>query len=107
MLRASAQHTGRPFDLAGLAHLERDTLVDSGGPLIEFVNELIQRTNSVAAARDRLAAVVADRGVVRAAAVAGNFEMMNRLVDATGVPVGPGLRSIADDLQLSTAIDVT
>jgi len=38
--------------------------------------------------------------VVRASAVAGNFQMMNRLVDATGVPVGASLRAVAADLGL-------
>jgi hypothetical protein len=32
--------------------------------------------------------------------VAGNFQMMNRLVDATGVPIGASLRGIADELDL-------
>jgi hypothetical protein len=38
--------------------------------------------------------------VVRASAVAANFQMMNRLVDATGVPVGASLSAIAPDLGL-------
>ncbi len=31
---------------------------------------------------------------------AGNFQMMNRLVDATGVPIGASQRAIAADLGL-------
>lgn len=37
---------------------------------------------------------------MRIAAVAGNFQMMNRLGDATGVPIGASLRGIAADLAL-------
>jgi hypothetical protein len=45
--------------------------------------------------------------VVRAAAVAGNFQMMNRLVDATGVPVGASMWEIADELGIRPPRPVT
>ena len=37
----------------------------------------------------------------RLAMVAGNFEMMNRLLDAIGAPVGTGLDSLAAEMQLT------
>ncbi len=50
-----------------------------------------------------MAATGGHSAVVRAAAVAGKFPMMNRLVDAAGVPIGSSLRAIAADLGLEPA----
>jgi hypothetical protein len=100
MLRASAHQTGRPVQLSAIAHPDRDSLLPAGRELLEFVTALIRGAEDLSRARDRLVRVVGTAGAVRAAAVAGNFQMMNRLVDATGVPIGPTLRAIADDLDL-------
>jgi hypothetical protein len=100
MLRASAHETGRPVELSAIAHPDRDSLLPAGHELLEFVTALISGAEDLATARERLVHVVGIAGAVRAAAVAGNFQMMNRLVDATGVPIGPTLRAIADDLDL-------
>lgn len=100
MLRASAHHTGRPVDLTSIAHPDRDSKVPAGRKLIEFVTALLGGTDDLSADHDRLAEAAGAMGAVRAAAVAGNFQMMNRLVDATGVPIGASLRAIADELEL-------
>ncbi len=100
MLRASAQQTGRPYDLSAIAHPDRDTQLPAGSALLDFVTAVIHRTGDLPAARARLVATVGAAGAVRAAAVAANFQMMNRLVDATGVPIGPSLREIAAELEL-------
>jgi hypothetical protein len=100
MLRASALQTGRPFDLSAIAHANRDSLLPAGRQLVEFVTALLGGADDLSGARERLVHVAGSAGAVRAAAVAGNFQMMNRLVDATGVPIGPTLRAIADDLDL-------
>ncbi len=102
MLRASAHHTGRPVDLTAIAHPDRDSLLPAGRELLDFVAALIAGTGDPSVAREQLADAADVTGVVRAAAVAGNFQMMNRLVDATGVPVGASLRAIAGELDLGT-----
>ncbi len=48
----------------------------------------------------RTARNIVDAGVIRAAACAGNFEMMNRLLDAIGVPVSDAGITLADGLGL-------
>lgn len=100
MLRASARHTGRPVDLAAIAHPDRDSLLPGGRELLDFVTALMTASDDLPGARERLSDVVGVVGAIRAAAIAGNFEMMNRLVDATGVPIGASLRAIAVDLDL-------
>lgn len=103
MLRASAHHTGRPVDLASIVHTDRDSLIPSGRELLAFVTALLAGERDLSAERDRLIDVAGALGAVRAAAVAGTFQMMNRLVDATGVPIGASLRAIAADLELGDA----
>jgi hypothetical protein len=100
MLRASARHTGRPFDLTAIAHPDRDSRLPAGRELLRFVTALMRTGDDLPGARERLSDVVGVAGVIRAAAVTGNFQMMNRLVDATGVPIGASLRAIAADLAL-------
>lgn len=102
MLRASAQHSGRPVDLAAIADLDRDSLLPAGRQLLDFVTALIGGGGDLTAAREHLSDLVGPVGWARAAAVAGNFQMMNRLVDATGVPIGASMRAIADDLGIGT-----
>ncbi len=102
MLRASAHHTGRPVDLTAIAHPDRDSMLPAGRELLDFVTALIGRSGDLSVAREQLSEAVGPAGSVRAAAVAGNFQMMNRLVDATGVPIGASLRAIADELDLGT-----
>lgn len=100
MLRASAHHTGCPVDLTAIARPESDSRLPAGRELLDFVTALIGTGDDLPASRGRLSQLVGVTGLIRAAAVAGNFEMMNRLVDATGVPIGATLRAIEAELDL-------
>ncbi len=105
MLRASAHATGQFIDLHAITDRAVDPLLAAGTELFAFVNALLRDDDTIQdgtlqAARTALTAAAGPYAVVRAAAVAGNFQMMNRLVDATGVPIGASLRSIAADLGL-------
>jgi hypothetical protein len=104
MLRASAHATGQPVDLRAIIDRTADPLIEAGAGLLAFVTALIGGDMSnLDATRTALRDAAGSHAVVRAAAVAGNFQMMNRLVDATGVPIGPSMRSIAADLGLDEA----
>lgn len=91
MLRASADQTDRTADTAGVADDDVDPGVPGGRELVAFTNALLgaDRHDDAALldARRALVATVGPAGAARAATVAGNFEMMNRLLDAAGVPV--------------------
>jgi hypothetical protein len=100
MLRASAKATGRPVELRAITDRSPDVLLDHGVELLGFVTALIRDHARLDEARTALDASAGPAAVGRAAAVAGNFQMMNRLVDATGVPIGASLRAIATDLGL-------
>lgn len=87
MLSWSAQETGRQVDL--------DAIVDTTvAPLLRGGRALITLARAVSdpdPGRGPLEAVATELGLeaaVDAAAVAANFQIMNRVVDATGLPIG-------------------
>ncbi|MEJ7801123.1 MAG: alkylhydroperoxidase-related (seleno)protein, partial [Ilumatobacter sp.] len=94
MLRASAQTTGQAIDLGAVTDRAPDPLLSAGPGLRAGASAVIRTVCSLGPARSVLAATAGQYAVVRAAAVAGNFQMMNRLVDATGVPIGASQRAI-------------
>lgn len=101
MLRASAEHTDRRHDLRGVVDPMADSLLPAGSELSAFADAAVLRDPlEMPAARTALIAVAGEAAVMRAAAVAGDFQMMNRLLDAVGVQVDRGGMALADELGL-------
>jgi hypothetical protein len=102
LLSWSAQHAATPVDLRGVVDPTVDPLVSTGRALVSFVDAMITRPDG--SVRTSLEAEVGWRGLATAAGVLGNFQMMNSVADATGMPVGTGTRrrlsSLIDDLGL-------
>lgn len=87
MLSWSATETGREIDLAGIV----DPTADPGLPAGRELVALARRASVATADADALEAVASLIGraaAIDAAAVAANFQVMNRVVDATGLPIG-------------------
>ena len=102
MLRASTEAHHERLDLRGVVDPDVDPLVPNGRALVRFATALVAGDDSdLAEVRGALAAEVGAAGAARAAAVAGNFQMMNRLVDASGVPIGRGVEEIAAALGVT------
>lgn len=87
MLRASARRTGVEVDLRGVTHDDVDPRLPHGRELLAFADALLAGAG-IDAARDRLVAASGPEAAERAAGVAGTFQMMNRVLDATGCPTG-------------------
>ncbi len=88
MLRASAIHTNRSFSLEAIVDPAIDPHLTWGRELLAFTDGAVGRDQeTMASARAALAAAGGRDAVVRAAACVGNFQMMNRLLDALGVRV--------------------
>ena len=101
MLRASSDRTDRPADIGSVVDPVRDPLVPAGREILAFTDAAVLRDGEeMPAARQALLDAAGADAVVRAAAVAGNFEMMNRLLDATGVAVPTRFEPLADELGL-------
>jgi hypothetical protein len=88
MLRWSSETTGLPLDMRGLADRAVDVGVEGSSELLELVDRTLDRAADPAEARVALTGRLGTAATVRAASVIGNFEMMNRLADGIGVPVG-------------------
>jgi hypothetical protein len=58
----------------------------------------------IPAARDNVRESLGAPALADAAAIIGNFEMMNRIADATGMPVGRGSKRANADLIESLGI---
>lgn len=105
MLSWSVEATGQRINLKPIAGDDGDPLLPGGRELIDHVTATLQR-QGVATARDRLEATLGAAAVVDAAAVTGNFEMMNRIADGVGMPVGQGTRQkmaqVIEDLHLDS-----
>ncbi len=101
MLRASVRRSGQPVDLTAISNITRDPLLPAGRELRDLTDAAVLRDPFERdVALPALVAAAGEPAAVRAAAVAGNFEMMNRLLD--GIGVGPGdMASIADDLGVT------
>ena len=89
MLRASSETAGVALDPRAITDPSIDPLVEGGSRLIGFVDAVLG-DGSVEASRVSLGSALGSDAVVDAAATIANFEMMNRIAEGTGMPVGVG-----------------
>lgn len=91
MLSWSVEETNQQINLLPIADGRGDPLLPGGRELIGFVDATLSG-NRIAAARSAVVTALGAEAAVDAAAVTGNFEMMNRIADGVGMPVGTGTR---------------
>ena len=89
MLRVSAEVTTTPLDPRSITDRAIDPLLPHGTVLLDFVDAVLEQSDR-SAARTELLEALGPTGLVDATGVIANFEMMNRIADATGMPVGKG-----------------
>lgn len=90
MLRWSAQTTNTPVDLRAVVDPRVDPLLPAGRELVAFVDSVLTVSDPTAA--HALGKAQDEQALVAAASVIANFQMMNTVADATGMPVGKGSR---------------
>ena len=91
MLSWSIEETNQQIDLLPIADGEGDPLLPGGSELIGFVDATLSG-HEIAPARAAVVAALGAEAAADAAAVTANFEMMNRIADGVGMPVGAGTR---------------
>ena len=101
MLRASALATDTPVELRAVTDDSIDPLLPMGRQLRDLATALVRR-DGLAEARDRLVHAAGAEAAARAATIAANFEMMNRVLDATGCPVPERAHRLAEPLGLGS-----
>ena len=107
MLSMSADLTGTDVDLQ-MINGDEDALaggVRYAAELVPFSEALARRDeDALSAAREQLAARAGADVLVDTAAVAGNFQRMVRIADATGIPIDEGsierTAAVRGELQL-------
>ncbi len=101
MLSWSASETGRNLDPRGLVDASVDPLPGAGGDALAALGRAVVERAPNSSHAKRLAESTGPLGAVQAAGVAANFEIMNRVVDAVGLPLGRGnRRQLADEIAL-------
>ena len=91
MLRWSIEENEQQNRLASDCDRGGDPLIRGGTGLIEYVNATLS-ARGIASAREAVVTALGSYAAVDAAAVIGNFEMMNRIADGVGMPVSAGTR---------------
>lgn len=108
MLRASAKHNGQELDyraVTGGADAG-DTGIPAGDRLIAFAEAVIgEDAARLDAARRALADAVGGEGAVDAAGVAGLFNAIDRIADATGAPLEDWKLEETEDIRSEIGID--
>lgn len=107
LLRASSLAHNDPVDLAALTDPTRDPLVPAGVEILTFVDanatgDAVSRLRT----RRALLEAVGPAGLVDAAATFAVFEMMNRVADGTGIPVGRGRLARSKELLALAGLEV-
>ena len=105
MLRASCKENELDFKLASVVDSNLGNGVAHYHELLNFADALLKRDAELLdEAREQLRNVVGSDGVIRAAAVVGNFQMMNRALDTLGAKFGkeltPELIKMAEELSM-------
>jgi len=101
MLRASAAANDETIDMRGVGHVAIESGVPGDAELSALTDAAILRDpDELALARPRAIARLGGAATMRAIAVAGNFEMMNRLLDAMGVGPTASMRAIGDLIEV-------
>ena len=103
MLSWSSEETKQQINLLPIADGQGNPLLPGGSELIGFVNATLAG-DGIAQARAAVVNALGPGAAVDAAGVMGTFEMMNRIADGVGMPVGRGTRTrmagIIEELRL-------
>jgi hypothetical protein len=101
LLRASGERLGETPDLRAVNEgAKAASGVRCGAELLAFTDAVLSRDAvAIAAARAELRAALGPEAVVDAAGVVANFERMNRIADAIGIPLDLPAGAASLDVQ--------
>ncbi len=107
LLRASGEETGEAYDLSAIHGDGSDGGgVAAGTELLAFADALLGGDDAALdRARASLRQAVGDAGLVDAAGVAATFNAIDRIADATGIPLEEQKAAISANFRAALAID--
>ena len=99
MLRVSSQMTGSEVDVAAVnGGVDSDAGVQHGAALLAFT-EAVMRGEPAATERESLRARLSPESFVDVAAVIGSFNVVDRIADATGIPLDTVMLAMSGELR--------
>jgi hypothetical protein len=107
MLRVSSETNGKAVDLSAVTSpTASDAGVEHGARLLAFT-DAVMADDDTAVARERAAlrAVLSPEAFVDVAAVIGAFNVVDRVADATGIPLDAPLAAMGGDLRSELRLD--
>ena len=107
LLRASGQTHNKTYQLATvIGAVEGDGGVPSGDLLIAFAEAVLgEDDRALAQTRAGLMAALGAPGLVDAAGVVGLFNAIDRVADATGIPLEPEKAAASADFRADLDLD--
>jgi hypothetical protein len=107
MLSSSAIAYEYDLNIAAIRDPSLPTGVPGGTELLRFVDAIITRSpDDLVIAQEAIIDVLNPESLVDAASVFGNFEMMNRVAEGSGIPVPPQaverMKDTIDELGMVT-----
>lgn len=98
MLRVSSTMAGTEVQIAAVNGGHADAGVEQAANLLAFT-EAVMRGEPAAIERERLRAVLSPESFVDVAAVIGSFNTVDRIADATGIPLDPVMHEMSTDVR--------
>lgn len=86
MLSWSAEHIGYDLDIRAIGDPGFACGIPGGNALLGLVDAVLSDGN-LTAAHEAIRAELGDGALAHAAGVFGNFQMMNRIAEGTGIPI--------------------
>lgn len=106
MLRASAQATETTVELAAIVDVTGDGGVPWGALLKAFVDAALSEDDvRLADVRKQLRDTLGDEALVDTAAVIANYAALDRVADATGIPLEPAKEANTATFRAELGID--
>ena len=97
---------GGTAELGAVVEEGSDAGVEHGDLLLALADaQVTGGDDELAAARARLREVMGDAALLDAVGVVSNFERMNRIADATGIPLDAGAAAFSADVRAELGID--
>lgn len=87
MLSWSAEHLGYDLDLRSIGDPSLACGVPGGNALLRLVDAAMAGPEDLERAQAAVRSELGDGGLAHAAGVFGNFQMMNRIAEGTGIPI--------------------
>ena len=106
MLRESSKAKGEAYDLSLLTGAKGDGNIPHGALLVSFAEAVLGSDDQrLAIDRARILAELGEAALVDAAAIVATFNAIDRVADATGIPIEDGKAASTADFRAALGIN--